>query len=149
MSRKGWKDLRETRLSTLGNLVNWKNLEQREKKKIEAEEKELRKEVIRRKKMKFGKAGKWKLSWLKETLLTNQTRKRMELQEAKKNIQENFKNNIPEGRKEPRAASKNLPEGWKAKEVNNEGKDTRKDSVLKLSKRRLETSIKAIEENDT
>ena len=102
-------------MSVLGSLDKWKKLDSKERRKIETEEKDMRKEILSKKNMKFGKAGgARKLSWLEETLLTNQTRKKIELQEALKNRKEMNIENVPEGWKED--GSKPNPEGRKIQE---------------------------------
>ena len=85
--RKCWKDLRESKMIVKSVEDNWKDLESMEKKKIERSGKELRAEIEERRRAKFGKAGRRKLTSLEETILANQTKKKIELEEIGRNFE--------------------------------------------------------------
>jgi hypothetical protein len=48
---------------------NWEDLEARDTRRLEKEDKKLRKDLIDRKKKKFGRAGKAKLTELEEAVI--------------------------------------------------------------------------------
>ena len=116
----------------------WKELESVEVRRLEKEEKKMRSELIKRKKAKYGKAGKSKLSSMEEAIITSQTRKLSELEETRRNI----------GKKDQRK------EGWK---INPEGReipismgsqDQGQNSELDRHWQELISSMKFIEKHE-
>ena len=76
--------------------------------RLEKEEKKLKSELVRRKTLKFGKAGNSKLTRIEEMLITRNTRKLMEVEEVKLNLSLNQVTQIPNGMK--------IEYGWKIQE---------------------------------
>ena len=86
---------------------DWQALNVKETKRIEAEEKRMRSEMMKSRMKRFGKARNKKLTALENTLLGNQTKRQLELSEVAQNVARKKKcsswNTI---------RSRNIPEGW-------------------------------------
>ena len=98
-----WKEIRMSRGYIIANSDGWKELDGKETRRLEKEEKKLKSELVERKKKKYGKAGKTKLTRMEEALISSNTGKLMEMEEIKLNLQQ--EQAIQEGRK--------LKSGWK------------------------------------
>ena len=118
-----WNELRRIKNYLSENNENWKELEGKNLRRLEKEEKKLKSETMKIKSQRFGKAGNKKLTNLEELLITMNKRKLMEIEEVKMNL-ENRKAKKPKKENE-------TPEGWK---IN--------------SKRRLEMKLTCKEEKD-
>ena len=117
--RRLWKELRRSKMYLAENCVGWKELDGKSTRRLEKEEKKIKSELTRKKNLKFGKAGNRKLTRMEEMLLTNNTKKLMEIEEVKKNML--LDPRIPTGRKNE--------DGWKG----------RKDVKMKIQFKKIDT----------
>jgi hypothetical protein len=83
MSR--WTNVRQAKIQ-LEQAGKWKELSTAEERKFQNDGKQLREEMQASKRKKFGKAGKWKLTELEETLLSRQMMRMKEILEIEKNL---------------------------------------------------------------
>ena len=100
MIRVGWKDLRLSRMFLQGNYDGWKELDAKDTRRLEREEKKLKAELVSRKKIRFGKAGNHKITRLEEMLIASNTRKLMELEEVRMNLNLRKEKKLQTGRKD-------------------------------------------------
>ena len=104
---KQWDQMRQSRQFLMEKERDWQALNVKETKRIEAEEKRMRSEMMKSRMKRFGKARNKKLTALENTLLGNQTKRQLELSEVAQNV----------ARKEKCSSwntirSRNIPEGW-------------------------------------
>ena len=92
-----WKEIRMSRRYLLANFNGWKELDGKDTRRLERMEKKFKSDLIQRKKKKFGKAGNLKITRMEEVLISSNTRKLIELEEIKLNLQQ--KPALQDGRK--------------------------------------------------
>lgn len=136
--RTSWQELRRSRMYLSENTDGWKELDGKSTRRLEKEEKKMKSELVRRKTLKFGKAGNSKLTRIEEMLITRNTRKLMEVEEVKLNLSLNQVTQIPNGRK--------IEYGWKIQEG---GKTMKKfDSEEAGHWEAMAMNMRIIEENE-
>ena len=101
-------ELRRTKIHMNEKNRGWKELDGKILRRLEKDEKKLKSDLMKMKSQKFGKAGNKKLTNLEELLITMNTRKLLEVEEIKLNL---------ENKKTKKEIA--VPEGWK----NNSKKD--------------------------
>jgi hypothetical protein len=113
--KQSWKEIRESTMQLKTMVKKWEELEPRDTRRLEKEDKKLRQDLIDRKKKKFGRAGKAKLTELEEALISSHGRKRMELEEIKLNLAKEIARR----------------EGWKTRKMS-EKKEKKKNEGKKM-----------------
>ena len=123
--KKAWKDIRESVIYFRGAGTSWKELGNKDKKKFEKDGKNLRKDLITMKKKKYGKAANTKISNLEEAVIASQTRKKIELEEIRLNVEKMSKS---------RKGWKDIPEGWKLPEGRKEDRKSMSVTIVHKEK---------------
>ena len=125
-----WKNVRRDKI-LLMRACNWYELTPSKISKVDKEGKEMRTEIVRNKKKKYGKAGNSMLTTLEDASVTGQTGKWRELAEIEKNLtlhkqvpkgwtfSKETSDNVPEGRKSETGRMKMMKDEWSQKEIEN------------------------------
>ena len=95
----------------LGQAEQWQDLTNAEQRKLDKYKKAVRAEIVKRRKLKYGKAGNSKLTAMEDAILSSQARKVSELFELTKNLI--CYERRRKGRKLDNRPSPNNPEGRK------------------------------------
>ena len=146
---KQWDQMRQSRQFLMEKERDWQALNVKETKRIEAEEKRMRSEMMKSRMKRFGKARNKKLTALENTLLGNQTKRQLELSEVAQNV----------ARKEKCSSwntirSRNIPEGWMRDQPEPQNTGKERDgtkSILRVLEEQwesMETSITYIEKHE-
>ena len=146
---KQWDQMRQSRQFLMEKERDWQALNVKETKRIEAEEKRMRSEMMKSRMKRFGKAGNKKLTALENTLLGNQTKRQLELSEVAQNVARKKKcsswNTI---------RSRNIPEGWMRDQPEPQNAGKERDgtkSILRVLEEQwesMETSMTYIEKHE-
>ena len=131
----------------MGQAEEWQDLTSAETRRLEREEKNLKFEIVRKKKSKYGKAGNSKLTALEEAIISSQTRKLSELAEVKQNLSR--KEAKRKGWKVENRPSRNIPESRKENQLKT-GQDRDKNTSCEVEEHwlKLISSKKFIETNE-
>ena len=85
-----WQELRRSKLYLSELHEGWKDLDGKTTRKIEREGKKMRTDLMKSKNSRFGKAGNSKLTKLEEMIVSSNTRRLLEIEETRLNVEGYF-----------------------------------------------------------
>ena len=147
-----WRELRESKMYLMAVKEDWQGLDSKSTRRLEKEERQIRLEIMRRKKTKYGKAGNSKLTRIEESILIRETRRKSELEEVRQNI--NMMTGIKHRKKTEKGQEPKIPEGRKIvpegrkETVNPLKKSEQEEQELERQWYRLRTCLQYIETHE-
>ena len=131
----------------MGQAEEWQDLTNAEIRKLDKDEKTLRTEIVKRRKIKYGKAGNSKLTAMEDAILSSQARKMSELYEGTKNL--SWYEKRRKGWKLDDRPPPHIPEGRK-KDYHDQARDKNKARSIEIEEhwQRLQSSKNRIEDGE-